>query len=164
MLDSERRAWLRLARTENVGPVTFRNLVARFGTASAALEEVPRLAARGGSKNFLLPDEGDIARELDALAKQGGRMIAACETDYPQGLKALEAPPPVISVLGHPHLFQREMIAIALSSAYFLLFHRETYAALALPRSLLIYYMHRDNIRRLLRGEEPRIGAKSSAK
>jgi len=93
-------------------PVTFRNLVARFGTASAALEEVPRLAARGGSKNFLLPDEGDIARELDALAKQGGRMIAACETDYPQGLKALEAPPPVISVLGHPHLFQREMIAI----------------------------------------------------
>ena len=112
MLDSERRAWLRLARTENVGPVTFRNLVARFGTASAALEEVPRLAARGGSKNFLLPDEGDIARELDALAKQGGRMIAACETDYPQGLKALEAPPPVISVLGHPHLFQREMIAI----------------------------------------------------
>jgi DNA processing protein len=92
MLDSERRAWLRLARTENVGPVTFRNLVARFGSASAALEEVPRLAARGGSRNFLLPDEGDIARELDALAKQGGRMIAACETDYPQGLKALEAP------------------------------------------------------------------------
>jgi glycerol-3-phosphate acyltransferase PlsY len=54
------------------------------------------------------------------------------------------------------------LIAIALSSAYFLLFHRESYAALALPLSLLIYYMHRDNIRRLLRGEEPRIGAKSN--
>jgi len=52
------------------------------------------------------------------------------------------------------------LIAIALSSAYFLLFHRESYAALALPLSFLIYYMHRDNIRRLLRGEEPRIGAK----
>ena len=46
---AERRAWLRLARTENVGPVTFHNLMARFGTASAALEEIPRLASRGGS-------------------------------------------------------------------------------------------------------------------
>ena len=51
------------------------------------------------------------------------------------------------------------LIAIALSSAYFLLFHRESYAALALLLSVLIYYMHRDNIRRLLCGEEPRIGA-----
>jgi len=55
------------------------------------------------------------------------------------------------------------LIAIALSSAYFLLFHRESYAALALLLSLLIYFMHRDNIRRLLRGEEPRIGAQTGA-
>ena len=112
MHDSERRAWLRLARTENVGPVTFRNLIARFGTASAALEELPRLAARGGGKNFILADESDAAREIDALAKRGGRLIASCEPDYPHGLKALEAPPPAISVLGHPHLLQKEMIAI----------------------------------------------------
>jgi glycerol-3-phosphate acyltransferase PlsY len=56
------------------------------------------------------------------------------------------------------------LIAIALSSAYFLLFHRESYAALALLLSVLIYWMHRENIRRLLSGQEPRIGAKSSAK
>ena len=55
------------------------------------------------------------------------------------------------------------LIAIALSSAYFLLFHEQSYAALALVLSALIYFMHRDNIRRLLRGEEPRIGAKSNA-
>ena len=112
MQDNERRAWLRLARTENVGPVTFRNLIARYGTASAALDALPRLASRGGGKNFVLPDEGDTAREMEALAKLGGRLIAACESDYPQGLKALEAPPPVISVLGHPHLLKKEMIAI----------------------------------------------------
>jgi glycerol-3-phosphate acyltransferase PlsY len=53
------------------------------------------------------------------------------------------------------------LIGIALSSAYFLLFHRESYAALALLLSVLIYTVHRDNIRRLLRGEEPRIGAGS---
>jgi DNA processing protein len=112
MQDSERRAWLRLARTENVGPVTFRNLLARFGSASATLEELPRLAMRGGAKNFVLPGEDEAARELDALAKLGGRMIASCEADYPRGLGALEAPPPVLSVLGHPHLLRKEMIAI----------------------------------------------------
>ena len=110
--DPERRAWLRLARTENVGPVTFRNLIARFGTASAALEELPRLASRGGGKNFVLPDADDAVRELEALTKLGGRLIAACEPDYPQGLAALEAPPPVIAVLGHPHLLKKEMIAM----------------------------------------------------
>ncbi|HYS46767.1 MAG TPA: DNA-processing protein DprA, partial [Rhizomicrobium sp.] len=112
MQDSERRAWLRLARTENVGPVTFRNLIARFGSATAALEELPRLASRGGGKNFVLPDETEALRELDALAMLGGRMIAACEPEYPRGLKALEAPPPILSMLGHPHLLQKEMIAI----------------------------------------------------
>jgi DNA processing protein len=112
MQDSERRAWLRLARTENVGPVTFRNLIARFGSASVALEELPRMAMRGGGKNFILPDEGDAVRELDALTKLGGRMIASCEAQYPRGLAALEAPPPVLSVLGHPHLLQKEMVAI----------------------------------------------------
>lgn len=55
------------------------------------------------------------------------------------------------------------LIAIALSPMLFLLFHRDSYAALALLLSALIYYMHRDNIRRLIRGEEPRIGARSKS-
>jgi hypothetical protein len=96
--DLERRAWLRLARSENVGPVTFRNLVARFGSASAALHELPRLAQRGGNRNFVPSPEEDSARELEGLAKLGGRLIAACEPDYPPGLKALEAPPPSVRI------------------------------------------------------------------
>ena len=71
------------------------------------------MAQRGGGKNFTLPEESDALHELDALAKLGGRIIAACEPDYPHGLAALEAPPPVISVLGHPHLLQKEMVAMA---------------------------------------------------
>lgn len=107
-----RRDWLRLSRTEHVGPVTFHSLIARFGSASAALDAVPALARRGGGKNFVLPDAGEIDREIAQLEKLGGRMIAACEPDYPPGLAALESAPPLISILGHPHLLQKEMIAI----------------------------------------------------
>src|SRR5512141_423477 len=95
--DSERVQWLRLARTPNVGPVTFAQLLARFGSAAAALSEVPRLARRGGGEPTRLPDEAGIIREIDALAKIGGRMIASIEPDYPRGLAALDAPPPVLS-------------------------------------------------------------------
>ncbi len=110
--ESERRAWLRLARTQNVGPVTFAQLVARFGSARDALTEIPRLAQRGGGTAPRMPSDDDAARELAALAKLGGRMIASCESDFPRGLAAAEPPPPLLSVLGHATLLQREMIAI----------------------------------------------------
>ena len=110
--DAERRAWLRLARTEHVGPVTFASLIARFGGAAAALAELPRLAARGGGKNFILPPEDEVAREIAGLAKLGGRIIASCEPDFPHGLAALDPPPPLIAVLGHAPLLKREMVAI----------------------------------------------------
>jgi len=110
--EAERRAWLRLARTGNIGPVTFANLIARFGSAQAALDALPRLAARGGGRGFTLPPEEDAAQEIEKLAARGGRLIAGCEPDFPQGLAALDPPPPIIAVLGHPHLLKKEMIAI----------------------------------------------------
>lgn len=112
LTDAERRAWLRLSRTEHVGPVTFHNLIARFGSASAALDNLPRMASRGGGRNFVLPDPAQAENEIAQLAKQGGRLIASCEAAYPHGLGALEAPPPLISILGHPHLLQKDMVAI----------------------------------------------------
>ncbi len=112
MKDSERLAWLRLARTENIGPVTFAALIARFGTATAALEAVPAMAARGGKREFAIPPENEIAHEFSGLEKLGGRFLFSCEPDYPHGLAALDPPPPVIAVLGHPHLLQKEMVAI----------------------------------------------------
>ncbi len=108
----EKLAWLRLARTTEVGPATFAQLIARFSTAAAALEELPRLARRGGGRNFVLPPAEDAARELAALENLGGRLIAACEPDFPPGLAALDPPPPVISCLGHAHLLHKDMIAM----------------------------------------------------
>jgi len=108
----ERLAWLRLARTENIGPVTFASLIARFGTAEAALQAVPGLAARGGKREFVLPPESEIAAEFAALEKIGGRFLFSGEPDFPPGLAALDPPPPVIAVLGHAHLIGKEMVAI----------------------------------------------------
>jgi DNA processing protein len=111
--DSERRAWLRLARAQNVGPVTFAALIARFGSATSALRELPRLARRGGAAGELaVPGEADAERELEGLERVGARLIALVEPDFPSGLAALEAPPPLISVLGRQEVLAQEMIAI----------------------------------------------------
>jgi len=117
VLDKERFAWLRLARTENVGPVTFAALIARFGSAMAALDAVPTLAARGsrsgsGKREFAIPPDAEIAREFAGLAKIGGHFLFSCEPDFPQGLAALDPPPPAIAVLGHAHLLRADMIAM----------------------------------------------------
>ncbi|HEY6578426.1 MAG TPA: DNA-processing protein DprA [Rhizomicrobium sp.] len=109
----ERRAWLRLARARNVGPVTFAALIGRYRSASAALRELPRLACRGGAAGDVkIPGEDDAERELESLDRAGGRLIASIEADFPAGLAALEAPPPLISVLGRGDVLSREMIAV----------------------------------------------------
>jgi DNA processing protein len=110
--EGERRAWLRLARTQNVGPVTFAQLIARFGSASEALSELPRLSRRGGGDALAMPSDAEVRDEIERLAGFGGRMIASVEPDYPRGLAALDPPPPVISVAGHASLLAREMVAI----------------------------------------------------
>ncbi len=111
--DLERRAWLRLARAQNVGPVTFAALIARYQSAARALEELPRLARRGGSTGDIrIPSDSDAAREIDALGRIGGCLLASVEPDFPTALRALDPPPPIVSVLGRADLLAREAIAI----------------------------------------------------
>lgn len=110
---SERLDWLRLIRSENVGPMTFYQLVGRFGTAAKALDALPELARRGGSKRAIRVFPASAAeREMAALEKFGGRMIAAIEPDYPKPLRAIADPPPILSVLGHADLLNRDTLAI----------------------------------------------------
>lgn len=98
---NERVDWLRLARTSGVGPVTFNKLIARYGQAKAALDELPKLARRGGRKSALKPNaRAQAEAELDQLDQLGARLICACEPEFPQNLNVLETPPPVISTLG----------------------------------------------------------------
>jgi DNA processing protein len=110
--DVQRRAWLRLSRTQNVGAVTFAQLIERYGSAEASLEALPSLVKRGGGDRVRIPSNDDIDREIAALHKLGGRMLASCEPEFPSGLAAADPPPPIISVLGHVSILQREIIAI----------------------------------------------------
>jgi DNA processing protein len=109
---AERRDWLRLARTENVGPVTFDQLIQRFGQAADALAALPGLAARGGRTSLKLATDAQVDRELaDGLAL-GATLIASCEAAFPQALAALDPPPPVIWVRGRTELLNQPCVAI----------------------------------------------------
>ncbi|MCX5571340.1 DNA-processing protein DprA [Kaistia nematophila] len=109
--ERERLAWLRLIRSENVGPVTFRQLIRHFGSASAALDGLPGLAARSG-RQARVAGRADAEREMAQLARLGGRLVAIGEPDYPAWLKAIDAAPPLISVRGGVAVLARPMIAI----------------------------------------------------
>jgi DNA processing protein len=109
---AERIAWLRLARTDTIGPATFAALRARFPDIREACEAAPRMARRGGSRELQIPDEASAKAELDRLDRLRGRIIACIEPDFPPGLAVLDPPPPVISVLGSVALLQREMVAV----------------------------------------------------
>ncbi len=111
--DRDRLDWLRLARTEGVGPVTFRELLRRFGSAGRALEALPDLARRAGRRRPLKPCPAGIAAgELAAWAKAGARLLALIEPDYPGSLAATEDAPPLIGILGHMDLLQNPMVGV----------------------------------------------------
>ncbi|HEV2676819.1 MAG TPA: DNA-processing protein DprA [Aliidongia sp.] len=108
----ERLDWLRLIRSENVGPVTFHQLLQRHGSAAAALAALPELARRGGRRNFMIFSREQAERELAAIHKLGAQLIAWGEPDYPPGLAPLDDAPPLITVLGNPKLLARKSIAM----------------------------------------------------
>ncbi len=106
-------AWLRLARTPQVGPVAFRGLLQRFGSAEAALDALPALARRGGRVDPLkITSKAAAEAEIGALEHLGGVILPSCDPDYPETLAALDPPPPVLSVLGNAALLARPACAI----------------------------------------------------
>lgn len=102
----ERIAWVRLARTPRIGPLTFHRLLGRHRTASAALEALPRLS------NLEAPPAAIAEAEIDGVEALGARLIASCEPDYPPLLAQLDAPPPVLAIRGDAALLKRPTIAI----------------------------------------------------
>src|SRR5438105_2742265 len=105
--------WLRLIRSDNVGPRTFRALINHYGGASAALQALPDLARRGGASGparICSPDEAE--RELKAAAARGIAMLASCEPDYPQRLAMIDDAPPLLAARGKLAALALPMVAI----------------------------------------------------
>lgn len=109
---TERRDWLRLIRTDRVGPITFSRLIERFGTAAAAIDRLPELARRGGAGTFKVRPISEIEDEIAELERIGARLIARSEPDYPARLRHIEDAPPLIAVLGQVPLLQQRAVGI----------------------------------------------------
>ena len=94
LTDAQRLDWLRLIRSESIGPKTFRALVNRYGGAGAALDALPELARQRG-RDLRSASRDECLREFAALDAVGARLIAVGEPDYPSALREIDAPPPL---------------------------------------------------------------------
>lgn len=110
--DRQRLAWLRLIRTDNVGPATFRDLINRFGSAEAALEALPELAKRGGARKLRIPPEEEVVAEIELAQRLGASFIAIGEPEYPPLLTGIDHPPPIIAARGRLELLREPAFGI----------------------------------------------------
>lgn len=110
---AETLACLRLIRSENVGPVTFRELINRYGGATQALEALPEITRRaGGKRPIRICRRDDASAELEAAERAGAQPIFTIEPGYPPALAAIDAPPPMLYVKGNVEILQKPCIAI----------------------------------------------------
>ena len=102
LTEKQRIAWLRLIRSDNVGPATFRDLINHFGSAETALVMLPELSQRGGATRAIrICSESDALRELDIANRFGARFIGIGEPDYPPALRQIDGAPPLLAVKGN---------------------------------------------------------------
>ncbi len=111
--DRQRLSWLRLIRTPNVGPASFRDLVNRFGSAEAAIEMLPELMISGGANRLVrIPSVAEAEAELETARKAGARFVAIGEPDYPAMLRSMSHPPPLLALRGEGAVFRLPAVAI----------------------------------------------------
>lgn len=110
---AERRDRLRLIRSENVGPITFRRLLDRFGTAAAALRALPDLARRGGRRQAVhICTAAEAEAEMAACAARGAQLLVFGDPGYPPQLARIEDAPATLAVIGHVPLLSQPAIAV----------------------------------------------------
>ncbi len=111
--ESDRLDRLRLARTEGVGPITFRRLLSRFSSAAEALDALPGLALAGGRATPpRIPRPAEMQREMAATGKRGATLLLLGDPSYPPALAATDDAPPVLTVLGDPAVLSRRTVAL----------------------------------------------------
>src|SRR4051794_17180382 len=108
----ERLAWLRLARSDGVGAVTFVRLLERFGSAERALAALPELKKRASWSLGKTATTPEVTAELAALAKLGAALLTRADPAYPERLRHIPDPPPVLAVRGDADLLRGPSVAI----------------------------------------------------
>jgi len=109
---AQRLACLRLIRSDNVGPITFRELINHFGGAEAALEALPELSRRGGRQAIRICSRAQAEAELEAAERIGARPLFTIEPGYPPALAEVAVPPPMLYVKGRTEQLARPIFAI----------------------------------------------------
>ena len=111
--EKEKRDWLRLIRSENIGPITFHNILRYYGSAGKAIEAIPSMAKRSGTRRNIKLAGKDVAdREWSALRKAGAELIAWGEPGYPLRLMQLDDAPPLLAARGDSEIADTAGIAI----------------------------------------------------
>ena len=109
--DRARRDWIRLIRTKGLGVLTFQRLLNRYGpNASDIIKALPNL--KGAVSKLILASEDSVQNEIEQAEKFGARYIAQCEPDYPEFLRTIADPPPIICVYGDTQALLKPSIAI----------------------------------------------------
>ncbi len=111
-MEQERLERLRLIRSAQIGPVTYRALLSRFGSAAAAIQAIPDLAVRGGGRAPRLADPAIVAREAERTAMLGASYLFLGEPGYPALLAEMETAPPALILRGDPALMARRCIGM----------------------------------------------------
>lgn len=110
--EAERFARLRLARCERVGPVSFRQLLDRFGNAGRALDALPDLVRKGGGHGYALAPIDRIEQEIAAGDRIGAKLLVLGDAAYPDMLAAVDPPPPLLWARGDVDLLSREAVGV----------------------------------------------------
>lgn len=109
----EKIEWIRLSRTEPIGPITFFQLIQRYGNAKNALEMLPEISLKSSQKRKLkVYTDTEAHQELEAHRKIKAELVAFPEPDYPEILRHIPDPPPLISLLGNRSILKKQALAI----------------------------------------------------
>ena len=102
LTERQRLSWLRLIRSDNVGPATFRELINNCGSAERAIELLPELSQRGGSRRKIrIASRSEVEIELEKIERFGAKLVGIGEPDYPPALRQIDGAPPLITVKGN---------------------------------------------------------------
>ena len=112
MLSAEHLARIRLLRSERIGPISFAQLMRRFGSALAAIEALPDLVQRTGGRALRISTLTQAEQEAHRVEAAGARYLFADDADYPELLVHIDNAPPILTVRGDARLMQRPAIAM----------------------------------------------------